>query len=350
MLDKPCVHLVGSVAMDSAEAVFSGLSSKLGPWLKRIPDGETGERHKWIYWQREMLLRHPDMEIDPEAKPLRLTQWDGSLVRNMDLLRFKPDVDPSTVVFETGYAKAALASYTVFKRLRDEGVIPGGVRFQVSLPTPMASGFMYIAPAALQDYLPAYEKSLITALNDILSGIDHADLSVQWDVCQEVLVFEDYFPHRPADYKQQIFAELARLGDAVPRDVELGYHLCYGTPNDEHLVMPTDMSILVEITRGLTRSINRAIDFIHMPVPKARVDDAYFAPLRNLELASSVTLNLGLIHYDDHLGDLARLTTAQKVWPAFGVSTECGWGRADPQKVPSLIDSHRKVMNELSKR
>jgi hypothetical protein len=31
---------------------------------------------------------------------------------------------------------------------------------------------------------------------------------------------------------------LATIGDAVPPGVELGYHLCYGSPADEHLVQP----------------------------------------------------------------------------------------------------------------
>ena len=149
------VHLVGSVAMENAEQVFRALCGELGPWLKRVPDGETGKRYHWIYWQRQMLLDHPDMEIDPEAEPLMLYQWDGKLVRKTELVRFRPGVDPAKVTFETGYGAAALESYQTFRALREEGVIPPGVRFQVSLPTPMASGFMYVSPNALDDYLPA---------------------------------------------------------------------------------------------------------------------------------------------------------------------------------------------------
>ena len=95
---QPGIHLVGSVAMSDSESVFRALSSELAPWLRRIPDGETGERHRWIYWQREMLLSHPDMELDPHATPLTLRQWDGELIRETELVRFKPDVDPSSVV------------------------------------------------------------------------------------------------------------------------------------------------------------------------------------------------------------------------------------------------------------
>ena len=44
------VHLVGSVPGESAAEVFEKVSAALGPHLKRIPDGETGERADWIVW------------------------------------------------------------------------------------------------------------------------------------------------------------------------------------------------------------------------------------------------------------------------------------------------------------
>lgn len=343
----PGVHLVGSVAMDNAESVFTALVGELGPWLQRLPDGETGERHRWIYWQRDMLLGHPDMELDPDAEPLALYQWDGQLIRNTELIRFKPGVDPAGVEFETGYAAAATESYETFRRLRTDGVIGRGVRFQVSLPTPMASGYMYLSPDSLDDYLPVYERALITALDQILQAVPHDELTIQWDVCQEVLIYEDYFPARPQDYKAQVMAQLARLGGRVSTDVELGYHLCYGTPTDEHLVMPADMTILVEMANGIASSLDRRLDFMHMPVPRERSDDPYFAALANLDLPESAELFLGLIHHDDAEGDRARVATARKVWPDFGIATECGWGRTDPSRVPGLITAHRVAMETV---
>uniref|UniRef100_UPI00195359F5 hypothetical protein n=1 Tax=Klebsiella michiganensis TaxID=1134687 RepID=UPI00195359F5 len=73
-----------------------------------------------------------------------------------------------------------------------------------------------------------YERALKSALSNIVKAIPAADLLIQWDVCQEVLAFEDYFKDRPPHYKKQIFDMLGRLGDAVPTGVEMGYHLCYG--------------------------------------------------------------------------------------------------------------------------
>src|SRR6266852_595538 len=167
-----------------AEAVADRVAT-LGPVLSRMPDGETGERRRWIYWQRTMLERHPAMEVDPDAGLLELRQWDGSLLRRTDLLRFRPGVDPDSVEFPTGYAEAARASWGVFTRLRGENVVPPGLRFQICLPTAMSSACMYVSPRAHDDYLRVYERSLLRALQDITAAIPHRDLSIQWDICHE---------------------------------------------------------------------------------------------------------------------------------------------------------------------
>ena len=341
-------HLVGSVPLPDAETVFRTVSGALGPRLRRITDGETGRRGRWIWFQREMLEEHPNMEMDPDEPPYALYQWDGQLLRETPYLRFRPGVDPATMDFPTGYAEAAMESFDLYTRLQAEGVIGADTLFQVSLPTPMATAYMYVSPSARDAYIPAYERSLLAAVREILDATPHERLSIQWDVCQEVLIFEDYFSHRPADYKEQIFAELGRLGEAIPASVDLGYHLCYGSPRDEHLVMPEDMGILVEIANGLSDSLGRRLDFIHMPVPRDRSDDAYFRPLNVLALSADTEIVLGLIHYDDEIGDRARSDTARRCLQSFSVATECGWGRTDPARVDGLLESHRRAVAYLN--
>jgi hypothetical protein len=339
-------HLIGSVPLATTDDVFRRLAAALGPLLSRMPDGETGERRRWVYWQRTMLERHPAMEVDREAGLLELKQWDGSLLRRTDLLRFRPGVDPDRVDFPTGYAEAARDSWACFERLRREGVVPTGIRFQLCLPTPMSSAFMYVSPRAHDDYLRVYERSLLRALADVLAAIPHRDLSVQWDICQEVLVFEGYFPSRPADYRDRVFSLLKRLGDAVPGEVEMGYHLCYGSPADQHLVMPKDTAILAEISRAIFSMASRGVDFLHLPVPRERDDAEYFAPLRSLRLPERTRLYLGLIHHADAEGDRRRIDTARgAVGDGFGVATECGWGRGDPARLDSLLESHRRAVD-----
>jgi hypothetical protein len=341
------VHLVGSVPLADAETVFRTVAAALGPHLRRLPDGETGERRRWIYFQRLMLEKHPAMEIDPTVPLFALHQWDGKLLRETPLLRFRAGIDPDGVEFETGYAPAARASHEVFRGLQAAGVIPAGVRFQVCLPTPMASAYMYVSPRARATYIATYERALRRALADILASIPPAQLAIQWDVCQEVLIYESFFAARPEDYKRQILAELSRLGDAVPPAIEMGYHLCYGSPADQHLVMPRDMAVMVEIANGVRQALARRIDFLHMPVPRDRTDAAYFRPLAQLAGSADSTLYLGLIHHDDRDGDLARIRAARAFVDAFGVASECGWGRTDPGRVPGLLASHRAAAEHL---
>ena len=333
--------------MADSETVFRAVSAALGPHMRRIPDGETGERRRWIWFQRDMLWNHPDMEEDPDAGLYAVYQWDGVLLRETPYLRFKPSADLAAVRFPTGYAEAAAGSFATYSRLREEGVIEAGTRFQVSLPTPMSTGYMYVSPATREAYLPAYERSLTEALDGILGSTPHDQLSIQWDVCQEVLLFEDYFSHRPANYKEQVYDLLARLGGRVPEAVELGYHLCYGSPADEHLVMPKDMAILVEMSNGISSALARRLDFMHMPVPKDRTDRSYFEPLAGLELEPGAELILGLIHFDDADGDAARIAAAREFVPMFGAASECGWGRTDPTRVPGLLASHRRAVELL---
>ena len=347
-IGRGLAHLVGSVPLESAEEVFRKVLGALGPQLSRVPDGETGERRRWIYWQRTMLEGHPAMEVDRDAGLLELRQWDGSLLRRAELLRFKAGVDPDTVDFPTGYAEAAAGSWALFERLRGLGVVPPGVRFQVCLPTPMSSAFMYVSPRSHDAYLRAYERALIGALDRIAATVPHADLSIQWDICQEVLVLENYFPTRPADYKERTFGLLGRLGGAVPAGVELGYHLCYGSPADQHLVMPKDTAILGEIAGAIFARVERPVDFLHLPVPRDRDDAAYFAPLRGFALPRDTRLYLGLIHHGDAPGDRRRIDAARTVVPSFGIATECGWGRGDPARLDGLLESHKRAVEYLT--
>lgn len=335
------VQLIGSVPLENAEQVFRQVCGALGPYLRRVPDGETGERAGWVRFQQALLRSHPAMEVDPTVAPLAFRQWDGRLVRDVPQMRFKEGVDPATVEYDTGYDRAAIQSYAVFARLRAEGVVPPHVRFQVCLPTPAAPGFLYVSHKVRDDFLRGYEKSLLRALGAIVAAIPAADLSIQYDVCQEVLVFENYFAERPADYKRRIFAMEGRLGDAVPDGVELGYHLCYGSPADEHLVQPKDAGILVELLNGIGDAVKRPLNFLHIPVPKPRTDDAYFAPLAGWRRRPETRLYLGLLHYEDETGNRQRLETARRHVADFGIASECGWGRGDPGRLPGLLETHR---------
>ena len=80
--------------------------------------------------------------------------------------------------------------------------------------------------------------------------------------------------------------------------------------------------------------------FFHLPVPKPRTDDAFFAPLGGLKLHPETELYLGLVHRDDMAGNAARLAAARRHVRVDGVATECGMARGDPERFPALLAAH----------
>jgi hypothetical protein len=85
-------HLIGSVPLPDTETVFRSVAPELGQYLVRIPDGETGNCGRWIWWQREMLLRHLAMEFDTDTPPFELRQRYGALIRTTEWVRFRSGV------------------------------------------------------------------------------------------------------------------------------------------------------------------------------------------------------------------------------------------------------------------
>jgi len=223
--------------------------------------------------------------------------------------------------------------------LQTSGVIPAHVKFQVCLPTPIAPTYNNIVPSDRPAVLSSLTRHFVGEVQKIAAAVPNHRLALQWDVCQEVLAWEGYYEPGPVDFRAETLAILTAVGNAVPPAVELGFHLCYGSPLDEHLVQPKDATILVAIANAVTANVARPIAFFHLPVPKARTDDAYFAPLRTLALRGA-ELYLGLIHHDNVAGDAARLAAARKHARVDGIGTECGLGRGDPKRLESLLASH----------
>lgn len=333
------VHLNGSIPLANADEVFRVTSSILGERLHRIPDGETGDRTNWIGWQAGFIARNPSLELIPA---------DPNTYASLPHFKLRPGADASELVFDQlGYADAALASYAVFSQLKQDGTIPASYRFQVSLPTPLAPVTAFIADEEWALVQPAYDKAMFAELDRIASHIPHDELAIQWDVAIEFGLLEGVAFTNYAHVKNDIIERLVQMGNQVPDDVELGYHLCYGDAGHKHFVEPQDTSKLVDVANGIAAGLAdppRSLNWISMPVPRGRSDEAYFAPLKHLQLHPETELYLGLVHITDGVeGTRRRIEAAQRVITNFGVATECGFGRRPAETIPELLRIHSEV-------
>jgi len=342
------VHLVGSVPLPDACSVFSTVSAALGPHLKTIPDGETGERLDWITWLEPVFSRHPAFEPSGET-----FQLHGALARKDKRYRLKAGASIGDVRFDNiFYADHAIKSYAVFAELKRQDVVPAQVKFQVDLVPAHSVIWLYVQ----EDLHPAVDKlfndAVLREIDKIAAAIPHDQLAIQFDVASAVFARLERnqassYGRTKAEMQESFSSILIDLGHRVPADVDLLYHLCYGDSNHRHVVEPTDMGDMVEFANRVARDIERPIQLIHMPVPRNRADDAYFEPLRRLELRPETELCLGLVHHTDGVeGTKRRLATARKYVADFSVATECGFGRRDPRTIPELLRIHALASDE----
>ena len=331
------VHLVGAVGLDTVPETFETLGRILGDRMRRAPDGEPGGRRMWIAWQFPLLRASPYLQAVPPAP--------GQSIIFFPYVKLAEGVSAEELRFgELGYAREAMASYAEFKDAKAAGQLPAGVRFQVSLPTPYAVIQAFAVPEDAPKIEPAYEKAMLAEVAKICSVIPHSDLAIQWDVCPEMVAWDGRMVRPGAavtDPKPGILQRLKRISDAVPADVELGYHLCYGDVDGKHFIEPLDSGKLVELANALAASVERPINWIHMPVPIERSDEDYFRPLAGLKLDPGTELYLGCVHGDGVEATRERIEAASKYAPAFGIATECGMGRCKtPEVVVDLLEIH----------
>jgi hypothetical protein len=338
------VHLVGSVPLANAAQVFETVAGALGPKLKRLPDGETGERLNWVGHLEKVFEQNDALER--EDKIFRIHETAIGWRR----FRVKPGKKISDLHFDNlFYADHAIASYREFKRLKQAGKIPPQVRFQVDFAPAHSVTWPFLVDELHAPVDPIYNQALKREIDKIAAELPHGELAMQFDVASAVFARLERGQAtsygRTKEEMQETFSSiLLDLGNHVPKDIELLYHLCYGDNNHRHVVEPTDMGDMVEFTNRLCARIQRPIQLVHMPVPRNRADDAYFEPLKRLKLRPETELCLGLVHFTDGLeGTRRRIATARKYVKDFSIATECGFGRRKIETIPELLRIHAKA-------
>ena len=339
--------LVGSLPADSAEAALRAGGELFGDLTFALPDGETGPRAAWVGYERERLMRPAAgiETVEDTASPTGIPRhaYETPIFRlATEELRFEgwPRIDD------------AIASYALFRRLREEGAIPHGLRFQVCLPFPssalnaLKADFAHDFPIAER----AFEDLFARELRRLLDDVPAEDLALQWDVCYEVLDLEGVVAWFPEDGAWERFASpVARLTAQIPEDVLVGYHLCYGTFPEWPMYEARDMGVIVRMANHAVQASGRRVDWLHLAGPRylRSEDERFFAPLAELE-PGDARVFLGIVLPIDGIPGLRRrYRTASKYLSDFGVAMYCGFGRQPGQDGMETMREHRRVVTAV---
>jgi hypothetical protein len=325
------VLLVGSVPVRPAASVFETVAAHLGTLAPRIPDGEM------MGWLRRVWR---SFALHPQLEEAGVTKLHAGAPFLLPLYRPKPGVAASELTLGPyGYAENAAQSYAAFKRLRDEGKIAPGTRFQVCMAGPGTSAYVITLPAA--ELLPLAREVLAREIDGIAAAVPPSDLAIQLDIAMEA-EHEEYLrrPHAFATPVHGIFdwthdemaQSVAWLANRIPGEIELGFHICsiwHHCPEGGQ-----DNAVLVETVNLLSAKIGRPIAYFHLPIVPEHDKPADYAPLADLRPHPETKLYLGLINLADGVeGARRRIALARAVVPDFGVSFFCGLG------MPRQIDS-----------
>ena len=176
--------LVGSLPGDSAEWALRAAAGFFADQVFALPDGETGPRSAWVSYERERLVRpNPDVVVVQE------TESPTGIPRHAyETPVFKIRAGVNELHWDSWpRIDAAIESYRLFCRLRSEGVIPSGLRFQVGLPFPSSAlnGFKADFAADYPVAERAYEELVARELARLMSSVPADDLAIQWDMAYE---------------------------------------------------------------------------------------------------------------------------------------------------------------------
>ena len=344
------VHFNGSVNLPDAETVMSEISSRIPNGVRRMTDGETGDRNYWISFQTRKFEQMPEFETVAVGQAYE-TAPDAP---DMPQLRLTEDASAEMINWpDLGYADEYTTSFATFERMQNEGTIPADVRFQLQYPTPLASVAGTFVPDDLPTIAPSYEQALFADLDTALERLPHDRVAVQWDVAIEFGALEGAMgPKMPID---QIAPGLVRCLERVPADVPVGMHLCYGDYGHQHFKQPESLKMQVDLVNAVSAGAGRPLNFVSFTVPQARNDSTYFEPLAGLRTGSDTELDFALVPY--HPDDQAPGTTAEQIEHIdaallnspggarhWGICTECGMGRVDTADVPGLLDLHSQIL------
>lgn len=292
------VYLVGSMPLGSTAEVFETVGAAFGARIRQIPDGELGERSDWITHLVTLFRGNPAFEESDEVFGV----YSGAA--NYRRYRLRPGVSPQDITFGSlGYAELTLKSYDEFRHQRDAGKIAPGTRFQVDLVPAHSVLWLFVVEREQTLIEPVYNAALLRELDSILKSIPQGDLAIQLDIASAVFArLERGQPTPHGRTKPQMIERF--LDHRGPRRSSAG-----GRPVAAALLLrrrqPSTGRRANRHGRHGERTASQALASDRSSshaVPRDRFDDAYFAPLRRLDLAPDTELCLGLVLHRRHRG------------------------------------------------
>ena len=341
------VLLVGSIPLDTAEEVFRSFGGPLGSSLNAMPDGEVGPRRHWISRiHYQVLSGHPELEAvrrpQPENGVERLfprnaaDSWLFKVKDGVERVRFG---DPG---WRLGYARDAINSYFVFKTLREQGVLPKHLRFQVSLPSVNSAlpPRIFPNPPTSRRSGPASPMRSRPSSARIVSRFRTTiwrSNGIARPRCRTPMGRSQAIPPRARSSATSSSSASSRR--SFPRRSCSAITSASARSAAGRVSHPPICPRRLRLPMRWSK--RRAGASTGFTFRCSRRRDAFFAPLKELR-PRGARVYLGVIHHMD--GFKERIALARKYLPEFGLAAYCGFGRIPPADMPAVLNEHLQAI------
>ena len=319
------VHLVGSLpGSDPASAMAMALDV-VGPYLRTLPDGETGERRNWVISIVEGLRAHPDLEL---GRPGDWSDYDKTPV-----LKIRRGRTLYGANLDLGQVAAVEDSFPAFEQARAAIGRPD-LAFQQGVPGDFDLAMFTLGPVGALRHRRPFTEATLTGIHRVaaIAGADtmfHVELPVEL-----VLLAKAPAQARPA-MARLLARGITGLAAAAPVGTRFGIHLCLGDMNNRAFGTMSDTTPLVLLANAIVRRWpdGRRLDLIHAPFAAADqpapTDTAFYAPLAGLRLPRDVRFAAGFAHEAQSLADqlAIRSIIEERLGREVAVAAACGLGR-----------------------
>jgi hypothetical protein len=155
--------------------------------------------------------------------------------------------------------------------MKERGVLPEHLRFQVSIPMVNSVLPPRIFPNKedLDRIRPGYAEATRAEIARIVEKIPPRELAIQWDCSTEVQDAYGAIPGFPLEGAiERNLDQVRALSPDISPDVALGYHFCFGTLGGWLRFAPDDLGQAVKLANAVIEASGRRVDWIHIPVLK----------------------------------------------------------------------------------
>jgi hypothetical protein len=309
--------------------------SRLGPWLDRLSDGETGLRSQWVTPVVEAMRANPDVEMTQDGDYTTYELTPKYKVKEGRTL------NPDTIVL--GFRNACEASYPQFQELRGRHD-RADMRFQVGVPSPLDLAIVCFGPAGFTDpsLVGAFLQAEIRELNEVVALAEPGDVVFQLETIvaipaatREATPDQHQMEGGGTDPVQQIGQLFGAVAGGTPEGTHFGMHLCLGDFNHKAFSTMATAEPIVRVVNSIVAHWpgGHPLDYVHVPFAAAAeppsLDPAFYAPLADLELPAGVRLAAGFVH--EHLDAAGHEQLLGVIEEAAGrevdIAATCGLGR-----------------------